>query len=61
MSINSVQLISLRLLRSASSGLTMTEFVDRYGDEAKCYRAPYKWRRPKGFRCPDATDGRVRG
>lgn len=33
-------------------GLSMTEFIQRYGTEAKCYRALYQWRWPKGFRCP---------
>jgi transposase-like protein len=50
MSINPVQF---------QRGLSMTEFVDRYGTEAKCYRALCKWRWPKGFRCPDC-DGRAR-
>lgn len=40
-------------------GLSMSEFMDRYGTEAKCYRALYRWRWPKGFRCP-ACDGRAR-
>ena len=43
MSINAVQF---------QSGLSMSEFIDRYGTEAKCYRALYKWRWPEGFRCP---------
>lgn len=33
-------------------GLSLTEFMDRYGTEAKCYRALYRCRWPKGFRCP---------
>lgn len=37
----------------------MAEFIDRYGTEAKCYRALYRWRWPNGFRCP-ACDGRAR-
>ncbi|EGD08504.1 hypothetical protein XVE_3215, partial [Xanthomonas vesicatoria ATCC 35937] len=37
----------------------MTEFVDRYGTEAKCYRALYRWRWPKGFRFPQC-EGRAR-
>ncbi|XUP36991.1 IS1595 family transposase (plasmid) [Xanthomonas axonopodis pv. vasculorum] len=40
-------------------GLSLTEFVDRYGTEAKCYRALYRWRWPKGFRYPQC-DGRAR-
>lgn len=33
-------------------GLSMAEFIERYGTEAKCYRALYRWRWPHGFRCP---------
>ena len=40
-------------------GLSMSEFIHRYGTEAKCYRALYKWRWPEGFRCP-ACAGRAR-
>ena len=50
MSINSVQF---------QAGLSMAEFIARYGTEAKCYRALYQWRWPQGFRCPACT-GRAR-
>lgn len=50
MSINAVQF---------QPGLSLPEFVKRYGTEAKCYRALYRWRWPQGFRCP-ACDGRAR-
>lgn len=40
-------------------GLSMSEFIHRYGTEAKCYRALYKWRWPEGYRCP-ACAGRAR-
>lgn len=30
----------------------MAQFIQRYGAEAKCYRALYRARWPKGFRCP---------
>lgn len=40
-------------------GLSISEFIHRYGTEAKCYRALYKWRWPEGFRCP-ACAGRAR-
>ncbi len=40
-------------------GLSLSEFMDRYGTEAKCYRALYRWRWPKGFRCPQCG-GRAR-
>lgn len=43
MSINAVQF---------QPGLSMVEFVQRYGTEAKCYRALYQHRWPQGFRCP---------
>jgi hypothetical protein len=33
-------------------GLSMVEFMAQYGSEAKCYRALYRARWPKGFRCP---------
>ncbi len=44
MSMNSVQF---------QRGVSMAEFIDRYGTEAKCYRALYRWRWPHGFRCPN--------
>lgn len=50
MSINPVQF---------QAGLSMNEFIQRYGTEAKCYRALYKWRWPQGFRCP-VCGGRAR-
>lgn len=33
-------------------GLTLAQFVERYGTEAKSYRALYKARWPARFRCP---------
>ena len=50
MSINAVQF---------QPGMSMSAFIQRYGTEAKCYRALYKWRWPQGFRCPACT-GRAR-
>lgn len=50
MSINAVQF---------QPGLSLTEFMEHYGTEAKCYRALYRWRWPKGFACP-ACAGRAR-
>jgi transposase-like protein len=41
------------------SGLSMPEFLAQYGTEAKCRKALYRARWPKGFRCP-ACDGRTR-
>lgn len=40
-------------------GLSMGAFFERYGTEAKCYRAFYKARWPRGFRCP-CCHGRAR-
>ncbi len=34
------------------AGLSMAQFIQRYGTEAKCYRALYRARWPHGFRCP---------
>ena len=34
------------------SGLSLPEFLDLYGTEAKCRRTLYRWRWPAGFRCP---------
>lgn len=39
-------------------GLSMTAFVAQYGTEAKCRRALYRARWPKGFRCPACGDRR---
>lgn len=33
-------------------GMSMSDFIQHYGTEAKCYRALYKARWPNGFRCP---------
>ena len=33
-------------------GLSMDNFLQQYGTEAKCYRALYRLRWPTGFRCP---------
>lgn len=34
------------------AGLSMSEFMELYGTEAKCRRALFRSRWPKGFRCP---------
>lgn len=39
-------------------GLSMAEFLDRYGSEAKCAAALEKSRWPTGFRCPACGDER---
>ena len=33
-------------------GLSLSAFLDQYGDEPACYRALYQLRWPNGFRCP---------
>jgi len=49
MSINLVQF---------QQGLSMMEFMQQYGTEAKAYRAQYRSRWPHGFRCPACDDRR---
>jgi hypothetical protein len=49
MSINRVQF---------QPGLSMAAFLEQYGSESKCYRALYRARWPKGFRCPACGDRR---
>jgi hypothetical protein len=39
-------------------GLSMVEFMQQYGAEAKCYRALYRARWPQGFRCPLCNERR---
>ena len=39
-------------------GLSLAGFMEQYGTEAKCYRALYKLRWPKGFRCPGCGERR---
>jgi len=39
-------------------GLSMVEFMQQYGTEAKCYRALYRARWPEGFRCPACDERR---
>lgn len=33
-------------------GLSLTNFLSKYGDETKCYQALFKFRWPNGFTCP---------
>ena len=49
MSINHVQF---------QKGLSMAEFMERYGTEAKCHAALVASRWPEGFRCPCCGDER---
>jgi transposase-like protein len=37
------------------AGLSMPEFLDRFGTEAKCRRALFRSRWPKGYRCPHCS------
>ena len=39
-------------------GLSMVQFMQQYGTEAKCYRALYRARWPQGFRCPACNERR---
>ena len=39
-------------------GLSMVEFVERYGTEAQCHAALAASRWPQGFRCPACSDPR---
>ena len=39
-------------------GLSLSDFIQRFGTEAKCRRALYKARWPEGFRCPACGDRR---
>ena len=39
-------------------GLSMAQFMQQYGTEAKCYRALYRARWPGGFRCPRCNERR---
>lgn len=39
-------------------GLPLARFLKQYGSEAKCCRALYRARWPKGFRCPAGADRR---
>ena len=41
------------------AGLSMAQFIQQYGTEAKCYRSLYRTRWPQGFRCPKCN-GRPR-
>ena len=49
MSINQVQF---------QRGLSMAEFMERYGTEEKCHAALVASRWPRGFRCPACRDER---
>ncbi len=35
------------------AGMSLSEFFKHYGTEEQCFEALFKWRWPKGFRCPN--------
>ena len=37
------------------AGLSMVQFIQQYGTDAKCYRALYRSRWPQGFHCPKCS------
>lgn len=39
-------------------GLSSPEFLRRYGTEARCRDAVFRWRWPQGFRCPQCGHAR---
>jgi len=34
-------------------GMSLSEFLERYGTEAQCEQALFAWRWPQGFVCPE--------
>ena len=34
-------------------GVSLAEFMERFGSEAQCEQALFEWRWPQGFRCPE--------
>jgi Transposase zinc-ribbon domain len=34
-------------------GMSLAEFVERFGGEAQCKQALFEWRWPQGFWCPE--------
>jgi transcription elongation factor Elf1 len=39
-------------------GMSLNIFLQYYGTEDQCFEALYKWRWPKGFRCPSCGHDR---
>ena len=39
-------------------GISLHEFISKYGTEAQCYKALYNWRWPSGFKCPECGHDR---
>lgn len=39
-------------------GISLHEFIAKYGTEDQCYQALYKWRWPNGFKCPECGHDR---
>lgn len=40
------------------SGISLQEFIAKYGSEEQCYQALSKWRWPNGFKCPECEHDR---
>ena len=40
-------------------GISLTEFLSRYGTEHQCFNALYRWRWPNGFVCPHCGHDRA--
>lgn len=39
-------------------GISLQEFISKYGSEEQCYQALFKWRWPNGFKCPECGHDR---
>jgi hypothetical protein len=43
-------------------GMSLSQFLERYGTEAQCEAALFAWRWPQGFVCPECGhDGHCKG
>jgi hypothetical protein len=34
-------------------GISLPEFIGRFGTQEQCHDVLFKWRWPKGFKCPE--------
>ena len=39
-------------------GISLQEFISKYGSEEQCHQALFKWRWPNGFKCPECCHDR---
>ena len=39
-------------------GISLQEFISKYGSEDQCYQALFSWRWPNGFKCPECGHDR---